>query len=233
MSGVWRNEANLGVRALILLDLRIRDGEEDGFGYRVRLRRGGLIGLRRLAGRVLEALDGLEGAVVAALGGIDAAMEAGQRVLEAHEGEAGRDKIFLGAAILHDVFPDLGLGFAEAAELPVGGYHGIDEEALLGGGGLEAVVVLEGEGFEGVGVFARDDLGASVNAGFEGIEAGNGLAFDGTRACGFLRIEAVGLDLKECSHNFCFESSRQGGGRQTFGCGKCCGIRWLEILEVL
>jgi hypothetical protein len=39
--------------------------------------------------------------------------------------------------------------------------------------------------------------------------------------------------LKECRHNFCFESSRRGGGWQTFGYGKCCGISWLENLKVL
>jgi hypothetical protein len=217
----------------MLLNFRLKGGDADGFGYRVRLRWGGLIGLRGRAGRFLEAPDGLEGAVVAALGGIDAAMEAGQRVLAAHEGAAGRDKIFLGTPRMHAVVPDLGLGLAEAAELPLGGYHGIDEEAVFGAGGLEAVVVFEGEGFEDGGDFAGDNVGASVNAGFEGIEAGNGLAFDGTGAGGFLRIEAVRLDLEECSHDFCFESSRRVGGRQTFWCGKCCGISWLENLEVL
>ena len=203
---------------MILKDLRISGGEEDGFGDRVWLGRGGP------AFGFLEALELLEGAIVAALGGIDAAMEAGQVLLAEDEGAAGGDKVFLGAPLLHAVLPDLGLGFAEAAELPIGGYEGIDEEAAIGGGGLEAVVIFEGEGFEGAGVLAGDDVGVGVNAGFEGIEAGNGLAFGGTGAGGFLRIEAVSLDLVESRHDFCFEGSRRGGGRRAAADGKCFGI---------
>jgi hypothetical protein len=138
----------------------------------------------------------LEGAVIAALGVIHAAMEAGQEFLAVEVGAGGIDKPFLGAPGLHAVLPDLGLGFAEAAKWPLGGYHGIDEEALLGGGGLKAFVIVKGEGFEDVGVLARDDVGAGVNAGFQGIEAGNGLALIGAGAGGVLSVAAVSLNLK-------------------------------------
>jgi hypothetical protein len=114
---------------------------------------------------------------------------------------------------MHAVLPELGLGFAEAAELPLGGYHGIDEEALVGSGGLKAVVILDGERLEDVRVLARDDEGASVNTGFEGIEAGNGLTALGAGAGGVLGVSAIRLDLEDGRHNFCFEGSRREGGR--------------------
>ena len=120
----------------------------------------------------------------------------------------------MGRQFLHCILPDLGLGFAEAAELPLGRYHGIEEETLLGGGGLKALVIVKGEGFEDVGVLARDDVGAGVNAGFEGIEAGNGLALLGAGAGGVLGVAAVSLNLKCSSHTFRFEGSRRGGGRR-------------------
>jgi len=191
---------------LILLDFRIRGGAEDGFVYEVGLGRWGL-----------------------AFG----FLEAGQASLAVDEGKAGRDKVFLEAPVTPGVLPELGLEFVEATDLPVGGYHDIHQEALHGGGGLEVVVVFEGEGFQDGGIFAGDDLGLSVNAGLEGIEAGNGIAFDGARAGGILRIEAVSLVLIVCRHDFCLEGSRQGGGGQVFGDGKCCGISGLASLEVL
>jgi hypothetical protein len=162
----------------------------------------------------LELAQLLERAVVAALGGIDAAMKAGQGVLAEEEGAAGRDQIFPGAVFFHAVLPELGLGFAEAAELPLGGYHGIDEEALLGGGGFKAVVMLDGERFEAVRALAGDDEGASVNAGLEGIEAGDGLTALGAGAGGTLGVSAIRLNLEDGRHNFCFEGSRRGGGRR-------------------
>jgi hypothetical protein len=56
-------------------------------------------------------------------------------------------------------------------------------------------MVLSGEESESRGVFAGDDLGLGVNAGFQGIEADSGLALDGAWTSGFFRVEAVGLDL--------------------------------------
>jgi hypothetical protein len=191
---------------LILLDFRIRGGAEDGFVYEVGLGRWGL-----------------------AFG----FLEAGQASLAVDEGKAGRDKVFLRAPVTHGILPDLGLEFVEATDLPVGGYHDIHQEALHGGGGLEVVVVFEGEGFQDGGVFAGDDLGLSVDAGFEGMEAGNGIAFDGARAGGFRRIEAVGLVLIVCRHDFCLEGSRRGGGGRVVEFRRCFGINGLPILEVL
>jgi hypothetical protein len=182
---------------------------EAGFGFRGSGKAG------------LEQQQLLEGAVVAALGGIEAAMEAGQGVRAEDEGPAGRDKIFLGAPLMHGVLPELGLGFAEAAELPLGGYHGIDEEALLGSGGLKAVIMLDGEGFEDVRDLAGDEVGVSVNAGFEGIEAGNGLALFGAGAGGVLRVAAIRLNLTDSSHTFRLQVSRRVGARRVVVERKC------------
>jgi hypothetical protein len=43
--------------------------------------------------------------------------------------------------------------------------EGIDQEALLGGGGLPTVLVFGGEGLEFSEVLAADDLRIGVNAG--------------------------------------------------------------------
>ena len=82
------------------------------------------------------------------------------------------------------------------------------------GGGLKAVVMLDGERFEGVRALAGDDEGTSVNAGFEGIEAGNGLAALSAGAGRVLGVSAIRLDLEDGRHNFCFEGSRRGDGRR-------------------
>ena len=65
---------------------------------------------------------------------------------------------------------------AEAALQPLGGDEHIDQGARFGSGGLEAVVIFHDEKFESRGVFAGDDLGFGVNAGFQGVEADGGLA---------------------------------------------------------
>ena len=56
-------------------------------------------------------------------------------------------------------------------------------------------MILGGESGEGRGIFAGDDLGLSVDAGFEGIEADGGLALCGGWTSRFLSIESIGFDL--------------------------------------
>jgi hypothetical protein len=135
--------------------------------------------------------------VVGALSGIDAALEAAEGVCAAAEGLAGSTVVFGSPGTLHFAFEDFGIDSAKTAEQPLVVDEGIHEEAFFGGGGPETVVILGGEKFEGRGVFAADDLGFGVNAGFQGIEADDGLALDGSRTCGVLRVEAIGLDLFE------------------------------------
>jgi hypothetical protein len=143
----------------------------------------------------LDFAEGVEGAVVGAVGGIEAALEAG-------EGAGAVGGHVADGVVLIDVDggldfvpPDLGFGATEAAELPIGGDEGIDQEALLGCLGMEAVVVVEDEGFEVFGVFTGDDGRLGVNAGFEGVHAGGGFAAIGARTGGGLGVTAVGLDL--------------------------------------
>jgi hypothetical protein len=67
--------------------------------------------------------------------------------------------------------------FAEAAKLPLGVDHAIREESFDRIRGLEPGMVIGGEFFELSGIFAGDGM----NAGFQGIETGNGFPFFGPR----------------------------------------------------
>ena len=119
-----------------------------------------------------------------ALGGIDAPLKPGEFVRGVVVG-AGEVSLSIGSEEGADLeLHESGFDGAEAAKEPFIIDENIDERALLGGAGLEAVDVLGGEGGEFLGGFAFDDLGAGINAGFEGIEAGNGLALDRARAGG-------------------------------------------------
>lgn len=144
-------------------------------------------------------------ALTGTLGGIDAALEEGEGVAAAVEDVAeGRvlvDGVGAGLFGFGDlVFPELGFDAIEAAELPIGADEGIDQQAGERGGRLKLVEVFGGEGFELGGVFAPNDLGLGMNAGFERIAAGGGLALDGARTGGTLCVAAIGLDLTEGGH---------------------------------
>ena len=67
------------------------------------------------------------------------------------------------------VVPELGFDAAEAALDPLGGDEGVDKRELDGAGGLVVEEELGGEGFKFGGIFAGDDVGPSVDAGFEGV----------------------------------------------------------------
>lgn len=56
-----------------------------------------------------------------------------------------------------------------------------------------------GEGVEGGGIFAGDDLGFGVDAGLERVEAGYGLPLQASGAGGFLRITMIRLDVPASS----------------------------------
>jgi hypothetical protein len=140
--------------------------------------------------------------VVVAVGGIDAALEAGEllaTVVEAQAHEALRVR-FPDLRFLHFALPELSFGLAEAAEEPLAIDEGIDQEALLGGGWLPALLVFGGEGLEIGGVLAANDLRFGVNAGLDGVEAGDGLALDGAWAGGFLSVETIRFDLLNGGH---------------------------------
>jgi hypothetical protein len=98
------------------------------------------------------------------------------------------------------VFPVLGVDALHAAELPVIADEDVDVELFLDGGGLAFLVIGIGEAQQVGGIFTADEVGARVDAGFQGIHAGNGLALNGAGAGGFAGIAAIGLDLKKRRH---------------------------------
>jgi len=148
----------------------------------------------------LEEAEGFERAVVGALGGIDAALEAAEGVGAAAEGLAGRTVAFWGPGILHFAFEDFGIDPAKAAEQPLVVDEDVDEEAFLWGSGPETVAILGGEGFEGGGIFAADEVGFGVDARPESIHAGDGLALNGAGASGTQGVETIRRDLFDGRH---------------------------------
>src|SRR5260370_36880684 len=98
------------------------------------------------------------------------------------------------------VLPRFGFGGAEAAEVPLTVDEIIDENAGFGGGGTETLVAVLDEFLELGLVFGGEDEGFGVDAGFEGIHGGGGLACDRGGAGGLLGIAAVSFDLTESRH---------------------------------
>jgi hypothetical protein len=96
----------------------------------------------------------------------------------------------------------VGFGAEEAAQDPLVAYERIDLETLLRSEGLEAGDVLVLERGKLVAALADDELRVGVEAGFEGVLGGDGLAFRSARAGGFLGIEPVGFNLTLGSHGF-------------------------------
>jgi hypothetical protein len=181
------------------------------------------LGTRRLVGAGgLQACEAGKGAVEVAGTGIDAALEAGEGFRLGGCGLGERAVLVGVQPVLLVKDPELGLGFMEAAEEPIGVDEGIDEAALLGSGGLEALEIFGGEGFEIGGIFAGNDERLGVDAGLQRIHAGGGLAADRARAGGFLGVAAVGFELFEGGH--CVlpndEGSRAAGGAMGSGIGK-------------
>ena len=172
LDGGWRNEANFGLG---------RD-----FGDR-----------RGTGGFGLQVFELLEGISIIALGGIDAALEATEVAGVMFEGSTEVVLVGVEGALgsFDGSFPHMGFGAAKAAEHPVGVDEDVDVEALVGSGGVEASVVVGGEGFEVGGGFSGDDFGFGIDAGFEGVLRRGELAGHGAGSGGFLRI-AGKLSLK-------------------------------------
>jgi hypothetical protein len=133
----------------------------------------------------VEAGEGVEGV-------LESVAEGGA-VLDLGVEKFGLGEIFVEAIDL--VIPELGFDAAEAALDPFGGDEGVDERELGGIGGLVLIVKRGGEGFEVGGIFAGDDVGPGVDAGFEGVEGGGGFTLGSFGAGGFLGVAAVGVDL--------------------------------------
>jgi len=147
-----------------------------------------------------ELLEGVEGAVEGAAGGIDAPLELAEGLVFLHAGLAEGKIVFLAVGFLVGIFKELGFGDAEAAEGPLATDEVVEQDAGFGGGGVVAVVVLGGELLEVGEVLGREDEGFGVDAGFEGVHGGDGLACDRVGASGFLGVTAVSFYLTESGH---------------------------------
>src|SRR6266481_725911 len=123
--------------------------------------------------------------MVIALGGIDAPLET-RKGFDIRAIDVGKWEVYMEIATLlvqvPVVVPDLGFGFAQAAEKPLAVNQSIDQGALFGSGSLKALVVFGGERFERLGVFAADDVRGGVDTGLESVHASDGFALDGARA---------------------------------------------------
>lgn len=143
----------------------------------------------------------MEGAVIGALDSFEAPVESGEgrQVREIGVGEVGS----VGRQAL---LPEPGFDGVETAELPVGGYESIDEEAFERRGGPELAVIRGGQLVELLGIFAGNDLRVGLDPGFQSIEFGDGLALSGAGSGGAKRIEPVRCNLSCGSHNFQFQA---------------------------
>jgi hypothetical protein len=96
----------------------------------------------------------------------------------------------------------LGFGVVEAAEGPLAADEVVDVEALFGVGGVVVEVALLDELLEVGGVLAGEEEGFGVDAGFEVVHGGDGLARDRGGAGGFLGVTTVGFYLTKSRHGF-------------------------------
>ena len=169
-----------------------------------------------------EAAQVVEGTVEGAPGGIDAALEEVELMIRAGHDLAERglfaESVEGIRGIDEFVSPELGLGAAEPAKLPIGANEVVDEGAFGGGGRLPLEVVVAGEAFELVRVLAGDDLRFGFDAGFECVEARDGFSFGRARARGVLRVSTVGFDLELRRHVLSrLENSGRGGWVREWG----------------
>ena len=128
----------------------------------------------------------MDGDAVVALVGVDHALEALQGTAAAVEGLAERSLLAEDFGALYLADKDLSFDNGESAEGPGGADEGVDLVAMLGECGLEALVVFGGESVELGVIFAGDDEGLGVDAGFQGIHGGAGLALSGAGSRGLV-----------------------------------------------
>jgi hypothetical protein len=156
-----------------------------------------------------------ESTVVAAVGGGLACEEARESggVVDEGFGEAGT------------VLKEVGFEEAQAAELPLGVGQGVDEFGFLGIGGTVGVAERLDQGGAGLGIFVGEEIELGIEAGFEGVAAGDGFAFGRARAGGFLGVAAIGLNLFVRCHADSDGSRRAGGVRAGGGWMSLRGLR--------
>jgi len=167
----------------------------------------------------LELSQGLESAMDGATGCVEAVLESGEGARVGGEGMA--EGVLFGVAVnvVVLVFPGLGFGGAQASEGPLAGDEIVEQEAGLGGGGLMVLVILFDELLEVGELFGFEYERFGVDAGFEGVHGGDGLACDRGGAGGFLGVAAIRFYLSERGHG---EFRRDRGPRG------CPGLSYFE-----
>jgi hypothetical protein len=154
-----------------------------------------------------ELLEGVEGAVEGAAGGIDAPLELAEGLGFIHSGLAEGKVVLLAEGFLMGIFEQLGFGDGEAAEGPLAADEVVEQDAGFRGGGAVALVELVDELLEVGEVLGGEDQGFGMDAGFEGVHGGSGLACNRGGAGGFLGITTIGFYLSESGHGFCSRPS--------------------------
>jgi hypothetical protein len=144
----------------------------------------------------LEALEFFEGAVIDSLAGIDEPLEALKGGGIGGEGVAGSAfqgdfDIFYDEGIVGAI-PKVGFDATHAAEAPFVVNESVDEEALIGIGGVVVFVVFSGELGEILGFFVEHDLVNGVDAVLQGVETGYGFARGSAGSGRFLCVGAAG-----------------------------------------
>jgi hypothetical protein len=152
-----------------------------------------------------------EGALTGALVGVEAALEALEAVFEVKEGRAegeftAADVVWVvrveAAAVvrIEGALPELGLDAIEAADLPFIADDGVDKVPLARSDRTELGVIFGGELGEGLGIFAANDVGFGMKAGFQGVHARGGFAGVGAGTGGVLRIQTICCNLAVGCH---------------------------------
>jgi hypothetical protein len=154
----------------------------------------------------LKVLELLESALGGTLVGVEAALETLEAVFEVLEGGAEGvlaaadvtgvvQVVVQGVIHIEPLLPEVGLDGAETADLPFVVNQGVDEVSLPRGDRVELGIVFGGELSEGVGVFASDDVGLGMKAGFQGVHAGGGFSGLGAGTGRMLRIATIREEL--------------------------------------
>jgi len=160
----------------------------------------------------LEVLEGFEGAEEHAVCGIDSPLNASKGLESVLVGvtdwgivlDRGVEKFFPSEVFVEAfdlVIPELGFDATETALDPFCGDERVDERELDGIGRLVVEEELFGEGFELGWIFAGDDVGPGVDAGFEGVQCGSSFAFGCYWAGRFLSVESICVNLRFCRHD--------------------------------
>src|ERR1035441_10687300 len=118
------------------------------------------------------------GAGAGAAGGIDAVLEFGEGGRVVGGGFTEGELLGVAELVLALIAPHLGFGAVEAAEGPLAADEVVDETAGVGGGRAVVAVVGVDEIFEVGEFFGGKDEGLGMEAGFEGVHGGGGLARD-------------------------------------------------------